>query len=137
MTTTLYVCETCRYDQDTRTHAGRDGGAILLDHLLQQTGQQQIVQQQRAQQASDLVIKPTRCLMACTRHCTVHLRAPGKINYVIGDFAPTADSAATLLEYAAKYQLSETGQVPYSTWPHGIKGHFIARTPAFDDSDVL
>ncbi|MET0377541.1 MAG: DUF1636 domain-containing protein [Spongiibacteraceae bacterium] len=135
MTTTLYVCETCRYDKNTRTHEGRDGGAILLDHLQKQMGQQQIGQQQLAPHASDLVIKTTRCLMACTRHCTVHLRAPGKINYVIGDFAPTADSAATLLDYAAKYQLSETGQVPYSTWPQGIKGHFIARTPPFDDPD--
>jgi predicted metal-binding protein len=71
--------------------------------------------------------------MACTRHCTVHLRAAGKINYVIGDFEPTADSAATLLDYIAKYQLSATGQVPYNTWPQGIKGHFIARTPPFED----
>lgn len=120
---TLYVCETCRYDKAERTHEGREGGAILLEHL----------QHQASQQASDLLIKTTRCLMACTRHCAVHLRAPGKINYVIGDFEPTANSAATLLDYAAKYQLSETGQVPYKTWPEGIKGHFIARTPPFDD----
>lgn len=125
MTTTLYVCETCRYDKDTRTHESREGGAILFEHL----------QQQLAQHARGLTLKTTRCLMACTRHCTVHLRAPGKINYVIGDFEPTADSAATLLDYAAKYQLSETGQVPYSAWPQGIKGHFIARTPPFEDSD--
>lgn len=122
-TATLYVCETCRYDKAERTHEGREGGAILFAHL----------QQQAAHQGSALRIKTTRCLMACTRHCSVHLRAPGKINYVIGDFEPTADSAATLLDYAAKYQLSETGQVPYKTWPEGIKGHFIARTPPFDD----
>src|SRR4029077_5918281 len=100
MSATLYVCETCRYDQDERMHEGREGGAILFEHL----------QRQASLQASDVVIKTTRCLMACTRHCTVHLRAPGKINYVIGSFEPTADSAATLLDYAAKYQLSETGQ---------------------------
>ncbi len=132
MSTTLYVCETCRYDKLSRTHQDREGGAILLDHLQQQLDH---LQQKLAQQASDLVIKPTRCLMACDQHCTVHLRAPGKINYIIGRFEPTADSAAALLDYAAKYQLSETGQVPYSTWPQGIKGHFIARTPAFDDPD--
>lgn len=123
MSTTLYVCETCRYDKEERMYEGREGGAILLAHL----------QQQASQQANDLVIKATRCLMACNQHCTVHLRAPGKINYVIGRFEPTADSAAALLDYATKYQLSETGQVPYKTWPDGIKGHFIARTPPFDD----
>jgi predicted metal-binding protein len=123
MATTLYVCETCRYDKETRMHDGREGGAILLAHI----------QKQAAQQASNLTIKSTRCLMACTQHCTVHLRAPGKINYVIGNFEPTAESATTLLDYAAKYQLSETGQVPYNTWPQGIKGHFIARTPPFEN----
>jgi predicted metal-binding protein len=122
---TLYVCETCRYDTSSRDHQGRDGGAIFLEHIRQRFEQTPL---------TDFRVVPTRCLMACTRHCTVHLRAPGKINYVIGDFEPTADNAAVVLDYAAKYQLSETGQVPYSTWPQGIKGHFIARTPALDDA---
>jgi predicted metal-binding protein len=125
MTTTLYVCETCRYDTSTREHEGRDGGSIFIEHVRQQLTQQPL---------SDLRVVPTRCLMACTRHCTVHLRAPGKINYVIGDFEPTATDAATLLDYVGKYRQSATGQVPYSTWPQGIKGHFIARTPPFEDS---
>jgi predicted metal-binding protein len=123
MITTLYVCETCRYDSANRDHQGRAGGELFLEELKQQIA---------ANNAVELRVVATRCLMACTRHCTVHLRAPNKINYVIGDFAPTADSAATLLDYAAKYHLSETGQVPYSTWPQGIKGHFIARTPPFE-----
>ncbi|MFT3931078.1 MAG: DUF1636 domain-containing protein [Spongiibacteraceae bacterium] len=123
--TTLYVCETCRYNKDSREHEGREGGSILLEHLHQRAAEIAI---------SNLRIVATRCLMACARHCTVHLRAPGKINYVIGDFEPTAENAETVLDYAAKYQQSATGQVPYSTWPQGIKGHFIARTPPFEDS---
>lgn len=122
MTTTLYVCETCRYDTSTREQEGRTGGAIFLEKIQQHLA---------ANNCAGLHVEATRCLMACTRHCTVHLRSPGKINYVIGDFEPSAENAETLLDYAAKYQLSETGQVPYSTWPQGIKGHFIARTPPF------
>lgn len=125
MTTTLYVCETCRYDNTAREHEGRAGGAIFHEHLCAELQNKPL---------ADFRVSTTRCLMACDQHCTVHLRAPGKINYVIGRFAPTADSAAAVLDYAAKYQLSETGQVPYSTWPQGIKGHFIARTPPFEDS---
>jgi predicted metal-binding protein len=129
MATTLYVCETCRYDTApdgtvTREHEGRTGGAILFDHLQTALAQNAL---------TDFRVTPTRCLMACDQHCTVHLRAPGKINYVIGRFKPTADAAAAVIDYAAKYQLSETGQVPYSTWPQGIKGHFIARTPPFEE----
>jgi predicted metal-binding protein len=125
MTTTLYVCETCRYNTATREHEGRPGGTIFLEII------------QRHLAATDYtgpLVKATRCLMACSRHCTVHLRAPGKINYTIGDFAPTASDAEALLDYIGKYQLSESGQVPYSTWPQGIKGHFIARTPPLEDN---
>lgn len=125
MTTTLYVCETCRYDSASREHEGRDGGAIFIEHLQGQLAEQPL---------PEFRLQPTRCLMACNRHCTAHLRAPGKISYVIGDFEPSAASAAALLDYAAKYQQSATGQVPYATWPQGIKGHFIARTPPFEDS---
>lgn len=124
MTTTLYVCETCRYDTTTREVSGHTGGALLHQHICAQL---------QTQPLADFRVATTRCLMACDQHCTVHLRAPGKINYVIGRFAPTSDSARALLDYAAKYQLSETGQVPYGTWPQGIRGHFIARTPPFDD----
>lgn len=123
MSTTLYVCETCRYDKDSREQEGRAGGAIFYEHICHKLAQQPL---------ADFRVATTRCLMACEQHCTVHLRARGKINYVIGRFEPTADNAVTVLDYAAKYQLSETGQVPYSTWPQGIKGHFIARSPAFD-----
>jgi predicted metal-binding protein len=124
MTTTLYVCETCRYNTAAREHDGRDGGAIFIEKIRQQLAQHP---------ADNLCVRPTRCLMACTRHCTVHLRAAGKINYVIGDFEPTAECAETLLDYVEKYQQSATGQVPYKTWPQGIKGHFIARTPPFEE----
>lgn len=127
MTTTLYVCETCRFDAtartDTGTDEGRHGGAIFLE---------QIRREFAAQPLADLDIRPTRCLMACQRHCTVHLRAPGKINYVIGSFEPTADAARTVLDYTALYQQSADGQVPYRSWPQAIKGHFIARTPPLE-----
>lgn len=124
MTTTLYVCETCRYNTAAREHEGRAGGAIFFEKIQQQLAQEN---------SANLRLLATRCLMACTRHCTVHLRAPDKINYVIGDFEPTAECAETLLDYVDKYQQSATGQVPYSTWPQEIKGHFIARTPPHED----
>lgn len=124
MTTTLYVCETCRFDADTREHDGRAGGEWFADAIADEL---------RDAPLADLRIATTRCLMACSQHCTVHLRAPGKIGYVIGDFAPDRAAAATLLDYVAKYQRSDSGQVPYNTWPQGIKGHFVARVPAFED----
>ena len=117
---TLFICDTCRYRPEEREHEGRTGGAIFAEHV------RRCAEELRM---SDLVLLRTSCLMACTRHCTVHLRAPAKISYVIGDFEPSGVSAAVLLDYVRKYQQSETGRVPYEIWPPAIKGHFIARMP--------
>lgn len=120
---TLYICETCRFAPDQREHEGRAGGELFFSAVQEQL---------RIAPLPGLRLEGTRCLMACSRHCTAHLRAPGKIGYVIGDFEPDAHAAATLLDYVSKYQQSASGQVPYNTWPEGIKGHFVARVPAFE-----
>ena len=69
------------------------------------------------------------CLFACADHCTVHLRAPGKVGYVLGRFQGDEESARAILDYAVHYAASDHGRVAYSLWPEGIKGHFITRTP--------
>lgn len=118
----LVVCNTCRHSAEMRDDAeGVRGGARLLEHI-------------RVLAAADprlnaLVIEQMPCLFSCTRHCSVHLRAPGKVGYVMGDFTPDAAAAKTILEYAAHYLESEHGSVAYRYWPQGVKGHFIVRTP--------
>jgi predicted metal-binding protein len=117
---TLFVCDTCRYERGAREHEGRSGGLIFAEHI------------ERFMTSAGIrgvVLSRISCLMACTRHCTVHLRAPGKLGYVIGDFTPTETSARTLFDYIAHYRESPSGQVPYRLWPQAIKGRFIARTP--------
>lgn len=73
--------------------------------------------------------------MGCDFACNVTLQNSDKISYAIGMFEPTQEAAEAILDYADKYIESETGQVPYRTWPQGIKGHFRARTypPGMDD----
>ncbi|MCY1281448.1 hypothetical protein D9M68_271990 [compost metagenome] len=119
MTVTLTLCETCGYDA-AQPDAERPGARFVRE----------VEGQLRAD--DDLAIQRTRCLMACQRHCTALLRAPGKIAYVLGDFRPEPDAAAALLDYARQYRRSDTGQVPFRSWPAGIKGHFIARIPVLD-----
>lgn len=116
MTTTLTLCETCGGDEPGE----RRRGERLADEV------------ERLATGRALVVGRTRCLMACQRHCTAVLRAPGKITYVLGGFAPEPDAAEALLDYAERYGRSETGQVPFREWPAGIKGKFIARIPPLD-----
>lgn len=118
----VVVCSTCRFSAAAReAEGGQRGGALLAEAL-------------RAVQAEDpelagVAVQEMPCLFACKRHCTVHIRAPGKVGYVLGDFAPDREAARAILEYAARHAASNEGVVPYAQWPEGVKGHFITRTP--------
>ncbi len=118
----IVACSTCRHSAEERDDAdGVRGGARLVAAL-------------REAQAADprfasITIDEMPCLFACTEHCTVHLRAPGKIGYVLGRFRPDAEAARAILDYALAHGDSPEGSVPYRCWPEGVKGHFIVRTP--------
>lgn len=118
----VVVCSTCRWSPDAREDAqGRRGGALLAADL-------------RAAQAEDpalagVAVQEMACLFSCARHCSVHIRAPGKVGYLLGDFAPGREAARAILTYAVRHAASAEGQVRYADWPDGVKGHFIARIP--------
>lgn len=118
----VVVCNTCRLSADEREDGeGQRGGALLEAAM-------------RAVQDADPALQGVQvqsmpCLFACSRHCTVHIRAPGKVGYVLGDFTPDEHAARAILEYAARHAESEHGRVPFREWPQGVKGHFITRTP--------
>jgi predicted metal-binding protein len=118
----VVACSTCRLSAETRDDAeGLRGGARLVAAL-------------REVKAADprydgVAVQEMACLFACKDHCTVHLRAPGKISYVLGRFAPDLAAARAILDYAVHYAASAQGEVPYADWPEGIKGHFITRSP--------
>jgi predicted metal-binding protein len=118
----VVVCSTCRLSPEQREDAqGRRGGALLAATL----------REVRASDAvyADVAVQEMPCLFACQRHCTVHVRGPGKIGYVLGDFTPDEDAARAILDYAVRHASSEEGVVRYADWPQGVKGHFIVRTP--------
>ena len=118
----VVACNTCRHSAGARSDSeGVPGGARLVTAL-------------RAVKASDarydgVAIQEMPCLFACSEFCTVHLRAPGKVSYVLGRFAPDEEAARAILDYAVHYSASEHGRVPYRDWPEGVKGHFITRSP--------
>jgi len=118
----IVACNTCRHSADQREDdTGMRGGAQMVAAL-------------RSVQGSDaryagVAVQEMPCLFACTDFCTVHLRAPGKVGYVLGRFAPDEEAATAILDYAVHYAASEHGRVPFKQWPQGVKGHFITRTP--------
>lgn len=114
----VVVCNTCRVSAEAReTPDGARGGALLAGALREIAAD------------SGVAIQEMACLFNCAQHCSIHLRAPGKIGYVLGRFEPTREAARAILDYAIAYAASEEGVVPYRQWPEGVKGHFIVRVP--------
>ena len=101
----VVVCNTCRR-----------GGALLARMLRQEA-------------SAGIAVEEMPCLFACDRACTVYIRAPGRMAYVLGDFAPTVEAAQAILRYARLHADSAEGEVDYREWPDGVKGHFITRMP--------
>lgn len=114
MTARLIICETCSRDGFAPVN-GKKCGEQLADLV--------------KERASGITVETYACLMGCDRACNIALQEEGKIGYVLGKFDPEPEAAEAILEYADKYQNSETGRVPYREWPEAIKGHFEARIP--------
>ena len=120
---TIIVCVTC--GQQTESVEGQRSGEHFADRV------EEILQARGTSTAGGpaMQLQRTRCLMSCERPCSAALHAEGKYSYVFGEFSPDATSAEALLDFAAGYHVSDTGQVPFKDWPQGIKGHFVARIP--------
>lgn len=118
----VVACNTCRHSKTEREDAqGQRGGARLVEALRAvQSGEERF---------AGIAVQEMPCLFACGDFCTVHIRAPGKIGYVMGRFEPGEEAATAILDYTLLLSQSEHGQVPFRQWPQGVKGHFITRTP--------
>ncbi|WP_313534760.1 DUF1636 domain-containing protein [Sphingomonas sp.] len=118
----IVVCNTCRVSADAREdEQGRRGGAVLAKALTEVRDADPCY--------AGIAIQQMPCLFACNEHCTVHLRAPDKVGYVLGRFTPGVEAAGAILDYAVAYAASDHGKVPFAQWPQGVKGHFIVRVP--------
>lgn len=114
--TIVTVCETCkRPGWDPEANEDTDGARMLA------------YVNAAAEGVDSVKIRSHSCLMGCDFACNISIQSKGKIAYAVGTFEPDEESAAAVVQFAALHAQSETGQVPYKTWPQPIKGHFRAR----------
>lgn len=118
----VIACSTCRHSRDAREDAEGIRGGARLSALLHTLAA-------REPAYSAIAVEEMPCLFACGDFCTVHIRAPGKVGYVLGRFAPDEATARAILDYAVHHAASAEGRVPYADWPEGVKGHFLVRVP--------
>ncbi|NBR10922.1 MAG: DUF1636 domain-containing protein [Alphaproteobacteria bacterium] len=116
MTTTIYVCTTCKTADDPSPDRA---GARLFKALQEVAHTHQ----------SNVIIEGVECLSVCKRPCTIAFSAQDKWTYVYGDFTAD-DSAEQILACAAQYAATNDGLIPWKERPDALKKGVIARLPA-------
>lgn len=116
MTTTIYVCTTCRLPAEPPEPRAERAGARLHEAVLA-----------AAANAPDLDVHGVECLSVCKRPVTVGFASAGKWTYVYGDFLP--DSAAALVESARLFGVAPDGLIPWKERPDALKRGVVARLP--------
>ena len=117
MTTWITVCDTCKRDTWTEGTQQTDGETLAA------------FVETAARGNAEVQVRRHSCLMGCSAACNVTVQAAGKLCYTLGQFVPDTTTAEAIVAYAALHAQSGTGQVPYRTWPTGVKGHFVTRHP--------
>ena len=120
----VYVCTTCRRPDDPEDYP-RPGAALAAATI-------------RAAQATDVDVRPMRCLANCKRGCTAVMRRTDTANpswtYVFVNLEATADAQA-LVQGALLLASSADGLMPWKGRPDALKRGLIARVPPLDFSE--
>lgn len=122
----ILICDTCRQANFIGAETEQTAGEALFQAV--SAALEALAPEDRAR----LSVRRFSCLMNCNRACSAGVAAlegPEKVAYVLGDFAPGPEAAEALIGYALGHAASETGVVPFKTWPQGVKGKFVARVP--------
>ena len=116
MTTTLYVCKTCKAGEVHEDDANRPGARLHAAII--------------AEDAPEGVnVVGVACLSACSQGSAVALSEPGKWTYVYGHM--TTDDVSDILTGAAAYAASSDGLVPWRERPVIFRKQSLARIPPF------
>ena len=119
MTPTLItICDTCKREGWDPETDDRTDGVRFAEKI-----------EGQAEGLGSVQTRRHSCLMGCTHGCNVAIQAAGKLSYVLGRFEPTDEAAEGIVEYARLHAESESGQVPFRSWPSAVRGHFVSRIP--------
>jgi predicted metal-binding protein len=119
MTTTLFVCVSCRRPlgdgEDSFDQPGRDLAEAIKARL--QDGEQ-----------ARLTVATVDCLAVCKRPCTVALSGADKWTYLIGDLDPESH-VDEIVAAARSFAVTANGIVPWRERPASFRRGVIARVP--------
>ncbi|MEM5476194.1 DUF1636 domain-containing protein [Pacificibacter sp. AS14] len=120
MKTWITICEGCKRSDWNDRQADVTDGDVLAQAI------------ETCAQTAQVETRRVSCTMGCERACNVIIQGlddagQTKIGYSLGSFDGTVDDAQAITDFAELHAQSATGQVPFRTWPVGVKGHFVSR----------
>jgi predicted metal-binding protein len=119
----LVICNTCRFPSGEKLNSdGRTGGQMMIAALREVLA---------AKGRTDVEVVEQSCLWNCTQSCSVAIRDTDRFSYITGRHVPTLEQAEAIVQWFDQHGQSETGEVPFKSWPQNMRGHFIARIPPF------
>ena len=121
-TSLITVCDTCKREGWDPEADPRTDGERFAEMI-----------ERHAARVPQVRTRRHSCLMGCTHGCNIAVQAEDKISYVLGRFDPSDEAASGIVDYARLHAESDTGQVPFRSWPTAVKGHFVARLPLMPD----
>jgi predicted metal-binding protein len=121
----LIFCTTCKWSAAEKV--GPDG--VTGGETLARAMEALLAERDRG----DVTVERQACLWSCTRHCNIWVRDDSRFSYLAGGFEPKREAAEAILAWFDLHGASETGEVPFRSWPDGMRGHFIARLPPARD----
>lgn len=116
MTTTLYVCKTCKAGEVHEDDAQRPGARLFAAI-------------KALKMPENVQVVGVECLSACSQGAAVALSEPGKWTYVYGRMTP--DDATDILTGAAAYAATTDGLVPWRQRIVQFRKQSLARIPPF------
>ncbi|SDE71314.1 DUF1636 family protein [Limimaricola pyoseonensis] len=121
-TTWITICDTCKREGWDAASGATDGERLAA--LIETEAEGRRVRTRRVS-----------CLMGCQQGCNVAVQAAGKLNYTLGRFEVSEETARGIVDWAELHAESASGQVPYRTWPQAVKGHFVTRHPPLPEAE--
>lgn len=119
MTTTLFVCVSCRRELGGPDDAFDRPGRALIEAIESELA---------ADERPAFAVAAVDCLAVCKRPCTVALSGAGKWTYLIGDVDPQSQ-AGEVVAAARSFAASANGIVPWRERPPSFRKGVIARVP--------
>jgi predicted metal-binding protein len=115
MTTTVFVCVSCRRGQGDDDGPSDRPGQVLVRAIA-------------AHLQDGFTVAAVECLAVCKRPCTIALVGADKWTYVIGDLDPDLH-ADEIIAAARSFAASDNGIVPWRERPLSFRKGVIARVP--------